>query len=132
MDLAALKERLRAEVQARAERLVELSHEIHEHPETNYEERYAHDLLTGVLEGEGLAVTRSARGVETAFEADARQGVVLADHCDTRPRLAGLGLRRDAGELGAASRASASSHTGWRRTTLPSCRPSRSRSSAAG
>ena len=68
---AALKDRLRAEVEARADRLIELSHEIHEHPETNYEEHFAHDLLTGVLEHEGLAVERSAYGVDTAFAATA-------------------------------------------------------------
>src|ERR671910_780699 len=69
--LSEAKSRLAAEVDRRADLLVEVSHRIHAHPETNYEERYAHDLLTGVLEGEGLAVTRSARGVETAFEAAA-------------------------------------------------------------
>jgi amidohydrolase len=71
VDLAALKERLRAEVEARADHLIELSHQIHEHPETNYEERFAHDLLTDVLEGEGLDVERSAYGVDTAFAARA-------------------------------------------------------------
>ncbi len=71
MDVAALKDRLRAEVEARADRLIELSHEIHEHPETNYEEHFAHDLLTGELEHEGLTVDRSAYGVDTAFEARA-------------------------------------------------------------
>ena len=71
MDVAALKERLREEVSSRAHRLVELSHAIHEHPETNYEETYAHDLLTEVLEGEGLEVERHAFGVDTAFVARA-------------------------------------------------------------
>jgi amidohydrolase len=71
VKLAALKERLRAEVDARADRLVELSHAIHEHPETNYQEQFAHDLLTGVLEEEGLEVERSAYGVDTAFVARA-------------------------------------------------------------
>ena len=71
MDLAGLKERLRAEVEARADRLVQLSHQIHEHPETNYEEQFAHDLLTQVLEDEGLDVERGAFGVDTAFAARA-------------------------------------------------------------
>jgi amidohydrolase len=71
VDLATLKDRLQAEVEARAELLVEASHQIHEHPETNYEEHFAHDLLTGVLEEEGLAVERSAYGVDTAFAARA-------------------------------------------------------------
>jgi len=71
VELTALKDRLRAEVEARADRLVELSHAIHEHPETNYQEEFAHDLLTAVLEEEGLEVERSAYGVDTAFVARA-------------------------------------------------------------
>jgi amidohydrolase len=71
VDLHTAKERLRGEVDSRAERLLELSHEIHAHPETNYEERFAHDLLTGVLEQEGLEVERGAFGVDTAFVARA-------------------------------------------------------------
>src|SRR5829696_9933519 len=65
------KARLAAEVDRRRELLLDVSHQIHAHPELGYEERFAHDLLTGVLEREGLAVTRSARGIDTAFEATA-------------------------------------------------------------
>jgi amidohydrolase len=71
VDLRTAKDRLRAEVEARAERLLEVSHAIHAHPETNYEERFAHDLLTEVLEREGLEVERGAFGVDTAFVARA-------------------------------------------------------------
>jgi amidohydrolase len=73
-QLAAAKERLAAEVDRRAELLVDVSHRIHAHPELLYEEHFAHDLLTEVLQGEGLDVTRSARGVATAFEARAGTG----------------------------------------------------------
>ncbi|MGH9113353.1 MAG: hypothetical protein ACRDZN_13825, partial [Acidimicrobiales bacterium] len=65
------KARLAAEVERRRELLLDVSHQIHAHPELGYEERFAHDLLTRVLEQEGLAVTRSARGIGTAFEATA-------------------------------------------------------------
>jgi amidohydrolase len=71
VDLATLKHRLKAEVEARAARLVEASHQIHEHPETNYQEHFAHDLLTRLLEDEGVAVERCAYGLETAFSARA-------------------------------------------------------------
>src|SRR4029450_6734274 len=77
------KARLAAEIDRRAETLLDVSHRIHGHPELNYEERFAHDLLTGVLEDEGLAVTRSARGVETAFEAAAGgSGPTVAVLCE--------------------------------------------------
>jgi amidohydrolase len=66
---ADVKARLAEQVDRRRDLLLDVSHRIHAHPETNYEERYAHDLLTQVLEDEGLPVVRRARGLDTAFEA---------------------------------------------------------------
>jgi amidohydrolase len=81
--LSDAKARLAAEVDRRADLLVDVSHQIHANPELNYEERFAHDLLTGVLEREGLNVTRSARGVATAFEATAgADGPTVAVVCE--------------------------------------------------
>ena len=56
------------DVARRADRLVSVSREIHAHPELNYEEVFAHDLLCSVLEESGLPVVRHAYGVDTAFE----------------------------------------------------------------
>jgi amidohydrolase len=72
--LEQAKQRLSEEVDRRADVLVEVSRQIHAHPELNFEEHFAHDLLTDVIAGEGLAVTRKARGVDTAFEATAGTG----------------------------------------------------------
>jgi amidohydrolase len=66
-DLAELKERLVAEIDARAEVLIDASHQIHEHPELGYEEHFAHDLLTGLLDAEGIDVEKGARELDTAF-----------------------------------------------------------------
>jgi amidohydrolase len=83
VDAALLKDRLRAEVEARRTLLLDASHQIHQHPETNYEERFAHDLLTGILEEAGLEVTRRAYGVETAFAARAgSSGPTVAVLCE--------------------------------------------------
>ena len=83
MDIGSLKDRLQQEVQARAATLIDASHQIHEHPELNYEEQFAHDLLTGLLEGEGLAVERGAYGIDTAFVARAgRSGPTVAVLCE--------------------------------------------------
>ncbi len=91
MDLAALKQRLRAEVEARADVLIAASHDIHEHPETNYEEHHAHDVLADLAEGEGLAVDRRAYGVDTAFAARAGDtGPSIAVLCEY-DALPGLG-----------------------------------------
>src|SRR5215510_2589868 len=69
-----VKDRLAAEVDRRADALVDVSRRIHARPELNYEEHFAHDLLAGVLEDAGLEVTRGARGGDTAFEARAGGG----------------------------------------------------------
>ena len=83
MDLGTLKDRLQREVAARSDTLVDASHQIHEHPELNYEEQFAHDLLTGLLEAEGLAVERGAYGLDTAFVARAgRSGPTIAVLCE--------------------------------------------------
>ncbi len=81
--LSDAKARLAAEVDRRSDLLLDVSHQIHAHPELGYEERFAHDLLTRVLEQEGLAVTRSARGIDTAFEASAgTTGPTVAVVCE--------------------------------------------------
>ena len=72
--LRTAKDRLAVEIDRRADLLLDVSHQIHAHPELNFDERFAHDLLTRVLADEGLDVTRSARGVETAFEGRAGDG----------------------------------------------------------
>ena len=83
MDLGDVKEQIAAEVAARADVLVEASHQIHEHPELNYEEHFAHDLLTGLLEADGLDVQRSAFGLDTAFVARAgSHGPTIAVLCE--------------------------------------------------
>lgn len=83
MELRAVKDRMRAEIEARADALVAASHEIHAHPEVNYEEQFAHDLLTDALEQAGLAVERGAYGVATAFVARAGSaGPVIGVLCE--------------------------------------------------
>ncbi|MCX7620413.1 MAG: M20 family metallopeptidase [Acidimicrobiales bacterium] len=83
MDLAEAKARLCAEVETRADLLIDVSHQIHARPELGYEEHFAHRLLTEVLEREGLAVERSAYGIETAFVARAgTNGPTVAVLCE--------------------------------------------------
>lgn len=71
IDVEDLKRRVCAEVDRLADRLIDASHQIHANPELNYQEVFAHDLLTGVLDDLGLSPTRHAYGVDTAFEARA-------------------------------------------------------------
>jgi amidohydrolase len=81
--LSDAKTRLAAEIDRRRELLIDVSHQIHGHPELGYEEHFAHDLLTRVLDEAGLDVTRSARGIATAFEAAAGStGPTVAVVCE--------------------------------------------------
>src|SRR4051794_35955977 len=83
MDLDAAKARLIDEVDKRADLLLDTSHRIHEHPELGYEEVFAHELLTGIVEDEGLSVERGAYGLDTAFDARAgTEGPEIAVCCE--------------------------------------------------
>ena len=53
-------------VAADADLLVEVSHDIWEHPELCFEEHHAHDVLVGALAEAGLDPTPHAFGIDTA------------------------------------------------------------------
>ena len=59
MDVTEAKQRVRAEIERLAPTLIEVSHEIHENPELNFEEHFAHEMLTGVLTDEGAPMAPS-------------------------------------------------------------------------
>ena len=83
MDVEALKIAVCAEVDRLADQLLHASHEIHAHPELNFEEHFAHDLLVDQLRSAGLDTTPHAYGVDTAFEAAAGdQGFNVAVLCE--------------------------------------------------
>ena len=56
-------------IEASKQALLDLSKDVHAHPELNYEEYYSSDALAGFLESKGLSVERGIGGVETAFRA---------------------------------------------------------------
>jgi amidohydrolase len=83
MDLDAAKAKVVAEVDRRADMLVDASHRIHTNPELGYEEEFAHELLTAIARDEGLEVETHAYGVPTAFAARAgSDGPVIALCCE--------------------------------------------------
>jgi len=65
----ALSETTSQAIEGARSELVEVSLDIHAHPELNYEEQYAAALLSGTLEKHGFQVERGVGGVETAFTA---------------------------------------------------------------
>ena len=56
-------------IEAARPELVEVALDIHAHPELNYQEQHAAQLLSGTLEKHGFKVERGVGGVETAFTA---------------------------------------------------------------
>src|SRR6478735_2020472 len=82
-ELTEVKERLDAEVDRWADTLIDASHQIHAKPELAFQEHFAHDLLTGILDDAGIQVERSAYGLPTAFEARAgSKGPTIAVLCE--------------------------------------------------
>ena len=82
-DIDELKSRARADIDRRATDLIAASHEIHAHPELNYEETFAHELLTRMIDDAGLPVTRAAYGINTAFESKVgSRGLNVAVLCE--------------------------------------------------
>src|SRR4051812_30009746 len=72
-----------ARIDELADVLLDVSHDIHEHPELGFDERHAHAALTAVLEREGLDVIRAAYGLDTAFDARAgAEGPTVAICCE--------------------------------------------------
>jgi amidohydrolase len=83
VDAAALKARMCERIDAVADQLVEVSHDIHDHPELAFEEHHAHARLTQALERAGVDVTPSAFGLDTAFTATAgTEGPTVAICCE--------------------------------------------------
>ena len=84
MNNAEAKRRVIDEVDRLAPTLLDVSHRIHERPELCFEEHFAHDLLTGVIEDCGIGVERGAYGLDTAFDArvGAGDGPAVAVLCE--------------------------------------------------
>jgi amidohydrolase len=83
VEATEAKRRTDAEIDALADSLVEVSHAIHDHPQLNFEEHHAHDLLCATLDRAGLDVEPHAFGVDTAFAARAgTSGPLVAVICE--------------------------------------------------
>ena len=84
MNLAEAKRRVCDEVDRLTPLLLDVSHQIHAHPELGFEERFSHELLTGITSDHAMSTQRHAYGLETAFEAraGASAGPVVAVICE--------------------------------------------------
>ena len=84
MDLDVLKAQLCQRIDELAQTLVDVSHQIHEHPELGYQEHYAHDLLTSILAIQrDIEVDGGAYDLPTAFVArSGTEGPEVAICCE--------------------------------------------------
>ena len=89
--LEEAKERIAREVKQLHPRLVEISHEIHAHPELEFQEHHAAGLLSGELEKNGFRVERGVANLETAFVAARGLGRPAVAFLAEYDALAGLG-----------------------------------------
>ena len=91
MELAGLKARAMATVDACADELIELSLRIHAHPEVAFEESQACGWLTSWLGERGFKTATGLGGLPTAFLAVAGQGQPVVAIIAEYDALPGIG-----------------------------------------
>ena len=69
-----MKQQVCVDIDSRSADLISISHEIHAHPELNFEEKFAHDILTQYIADSKLKVNRGAFELDTAFDVSVRGG----------------------------------------------------------
>lgn len=69
MDAESLKDAMCAHIDSISAELIEVSRDLHAHPEEKFEEHHAHDRLCDLIERAGITVERHAFDLPTAFRA---------------------------------------------------------------
>ena len=88
---SAAKGAAREAIEEGLEGLVRLSHSIHEHPETAFEEDRAAAWTAEQLAGGGFSVTTGTSGMPTAFSAEVGSGPLVIALCAEYDALPGIG-----------------------------------------
>ena len=88
-EVEDLKEHVCNLIDQNAETLVSVSHDIHDHPEQNYEEVFASELLTRTANGLGVPVELGAFDCATGFSGDVGSGptVCIMSEYDALPDI---------------------------------------------
>lgn len=76
-DTADLKQRVNDVIDSLADDLISVSRDIHAHPEQNYEEHHASELLARVATAHGLETEKGAYGADTAVVAESGSGPLV-------------------------------------------------------
>ncbi len=85
------KAKLREAISTRTKELLELSHDIHSHPEIAYEETYSSERVAAMLETNGFKVDRGVSDIPTAFVATFGTGELNVGICAEYDALPGVG-----------------------------------------
>jgi amidohydrolase len=85
------KEQARSTVEARRDELLQLSHQIHAHPELAFEEHQSSGWVAGALAGGGFDVSRGAYDMPTAFVATVGDGPLHVAICAEYDALPAVG-----------------------------------------
>ena len=88
-EVEGLKEHACNLIDQNSETLVSVSHDIHDHPEQNYEEVFASELLTRTANGLGVPVELGAFDCATGFSGDVGSGptVCIMSEYDALPDI---------------------------------------------
>ena len=89
--MATAKERSREKLRSVQDRLIELSHRIHAHPELGFEEEKAFTWLAETLDQAGFQVEKGTAGIETAFLARSGSGPLHIGICAEYDALPDIG-----------------------------------------
>ncbi len=119
MNLNTIQEKIITSIDAASDQVLKVSHQIHDHPELGYQEKFASGLLCDTLTQYGFEVEREFVGIPTAFCARRGNGkgprVAFLAEYDALPDLghgcghniiataalsAGIGLGAHVGETG--------------------------------
>jgi len=88
-EVNVLKQQACDRIDAVAQQLIEVSHDIHAHPEQNFAETYAAELLTRTVNELGLPTERNMYGCETGFAGEVGTGstVCVMSEYDALPDI---------------------------------------------
>ncbi|KAK3900814.1 allantoate permease [Staphylotrichum tortipilum] len=91
LDKTAARNLINTTIDLLSPELRQVNKSLHSHPETAYEEVFAHKTLAEFLESRGFAVKRHAYGLDTAFEATFGSGGRHVVFCAEYDALPGIG-----------------------------------------
>lgn len=88
-EVSRLKQEACDRIDAVATEIIDVSHEIHQHPEQNFEEYFASELITRTANSLGLSTEKGTYGCDTSFAGEVGSGptVCIMSEYDALPEI---------------------------------------------